>query len=130
MSLRQKPKYLIDSVILIDHLAGITSATKWLIALTPGSAVVSPITRAEVLCGASKAGEEGIVYQLLENFPCLAIDSRIADLAAQFRRDKLLKLPDAFQAAFATHFGLRLATRNTKDFNTARYPFVLIPYKL
>jgi predicted nucleic acid-binding protein len=40
------------------------------------------------------------------------------------------KLPDAFQAALALSRGLRLATRNTRDFPPERFSFVEVPYHL
>jgi hypothetical protein len=36
---------------------------------------------------------------------------------------------DALQAAAARQHGLRLATRNTKDFPPERFAFVHVPYK-
>ena len=43
-------RYLLDSVILIDHFNGVGAATAYL-GETHGQAVVSVITRAEVLAG-------------------------------------------------------------------------------
>jgi hypothetical protein len=40
------------------------------------------------------------------------------------------KLPDAFQAAIAILHDVKLCTRNTKDFNPQKHPFVEIPYLL
>ena len=54
----------------------------------------------------------------------------MADLAAVLRREHGWKLPDAFQAALAQHYGVTLATRNTKDFPPSRYEFVVVPYAL
>ncbi|MFW5802853.1 MAG: hypothetical protein ACOCWJ_02950 [Verrucomicrobiota bacterium] len=51
------PKYLIDTVILIDQLNGIPAATEWLRNRKPGEAVTSLITRAEVLVGATEDDE-------------------------------------------------------------------------
>lgn len=42
---------LLDSVILIDHLNGISQATEYLSGLIPGRTAVSVITRAEILVG-------------------------------------------------------------------------------
>ncbi|MCY4453777.1 MAG: hypothetical protein OXC01_17690 [Immundisolibacterales bacterium] len=38
------------------------------------------------------------------------------------------ELPDALQAAVARRNGLRLVTRNTKDFPPERHDFVEVPY--
>ncbi len=119
-------KLLLDSVILIDHFNGVAAATNYLSEHHPDAAI-SVITRAEVLTGfepraASKAA------QFLDCFPTLGIDQATADLAAALRRDHGWKLPDAFQAAIAQQHGLRLVTRNRRDFPPQRHRFVVIPY--
>jgi predicted nucleic acid-binding protein len=119
-------RYLLDSVILIDHFNGIQAATAYL-GETRGQAAVSVITRAEVLAGFS-AEDAGLASALLDRFPTLGIDRAVADLAARLRHDLRWKMPDALQAALARHHGLHLVTRNTKDFPPDRYPFVVVPY--
>lgn len=117
---------LLDSVILIDHLNGISAATRYLDSLR--SPAISVITRAEVLSGAVIRSE--IVVEWLESFPALPIGIAEADLAGQLRRQFKWRLPDAFQAALAQIHGLKLATRNTRDFDPARHTFVVVPYSL
>lgn len=124
-----KEKYLIDTVILIDHLNGIPAATEWLSSLQPGEATISVVTRAEVLVG-TKEKERGGVELLLASYQCLSLDSPIADTAARFRQRHRWKLPDAFQAALVEEHNLKLATRNTKDFPPERFDFVFVPYRL
>jgi predicted nucleic acid-binding protein len=121
-------KILLDSVIVIDHLNGIDKATQYL-AKVHLYAVISAVTRAEVLTGYDDSHLSPI-QQLLEAFPVLVIDAAVADLAANLRRQFRWKLPDAFQAALAQIHKLTLATRNTKDFPTAKYDFVTVPYEL
>jgi predicted nucleic acid-binding protein len=53
-----------------------------------------------------------------------------ADLATELRCAHGWKLPDAFQAAIARQHGLKLATRNRRDFPPERYDFVLVPYRI
>jgi len=118
---------LLDSVILIDHLNGHLPATNYL--RTVPDASISVITRAEVLAGL-RSGSADPVRRLLGRFPTLPIDLEIADLAADLRRANSWKLPDAFQAALAQHHGLKLATRNVRDFPPGKHPFVVVPYKL
>ncbi len=62
-----KPTYLLDSVILIDHLRGIAQASKWLKKLGEGEAILSAITRAEVLCGGTEK-EELAALELCDAF--------------------------------------------------------------
>jgi len=121
-------KYLIDSSILIDHLNGISQATKWLSRLEFGEAAISAITRAEVLV---RAGEKETAISIwLEEYPCLAIDVEIASLAAKLRQQHKWKLPDAFQASLAEKHGLVLVTRDEKAFGKMSREQVKIPYKL
>ena len=121
-------RLLLDTVILIDHLNGDIAATRWLASLKPGEATISVITRAEVLVGANDENRDTLL-DLLEEFPCLDITAEVADAAAELRKTNRWKLPDAFQAALAEHHGLKLATRNTKDFDPAKHRFVKVPYK-
>jgi predicted nucleic acid-binding protein len=119
---------LLDSVIVIDHLNGVDLATEYLRQVGP-NAHVSAITRAEVLAGVP-AAKAARVRALLDALPLVVIDAPVADLAAELRRSFRWRLPDAIQAAVAIHHGLRLATRNTKDFPPRRHDFVVVPYEL
>ena len=121
--------HLLDSVILIDHFNGFKKATEYLTTIHP-SAAISVITRAEVLVGFNEEDDPKRAIMLLNSFPNLDLTLQIADLAAQLRRRHRWKLPDAFQAAIANYHGIRLATRNTKDFDPDRFDFVTIPYSL
>jgi predicted nucleic acid-binding protein len=121
-------RYLLDSVILIDHFNGRAEATDCLVWMA-GESALSVITRAEVLTGFGEGSAE-VASILLDQFPTLGIDMAVADLAARFRREHRWKMPDAFQAALAHYHGLTLVTRNTKDFPPERYPFVKVPYVL
>ena len=120
-------KLLLDSVILVDHFNGIEAATRYL-ADVRAEASISVITRAEVLAGFDRRAALRAA-QLLDYFPTLAIDRLIADAAAALRREQGWKLPDAFQAAIARHHGLKLVTRNRRDFPPERHDFVVIPYR-
>lgn len=119
-------KYLLDSVILIDHFNGVQAATQFLAEYGPVCAI-SVITRAEVLTG-FEARTEPLARRLLDNFRVLAIDVQTADLAASLRRENRWKLPDALQAAVARRYELVLVTRNTKDFRSGGPLEVLVPY--
>ncbi len=122
-------KYLLDSVILIDHFNGIKAAEDW-IKQHQKIAAISPITRLEVLSGATSAQHAQVMTTLLDFFPCLDFVISLADFAAELRREYRWKTPDALQAAFAKHYKLKLVTRNTKDFSTQKHRFVEIPYSL
>ena len=132
MGLKKSPdifaKYLIDSVILIDHLRGISQATDWLSSLAYDEGVISVITRAEVLVGA-EAQEAGIRL-LLDGYNCLSLDWTAADMAAKLRNQWRIKLPDAFQLALAEKNDLILVTRDHGDFGKVAKSRVKIPYSL
>ena len=103
-------KYLIDSTILIDHLNGVSPATEWLSKLDDKEAVISVITRAEVLVKASEKWEE--VSALLSEYDCLPIGPDETDIAAGLRNRHAIKLPDAFQAALAKNEEIIFVTRD------------------
>ncbi len=81
-----KAAYLLDSVILIDHLRGLAAATKWLGGLEEGEAVLSAITRAEVLCGGTEK-EAQAARDLCDKFDCLPLTKDDATLAAEHEAD-------------------------------------------
>jgi hypothetical protein len=121
---------VLDSVILIDHFNNKRPATRFISKLDPNAVAISVITRAEILVGLEAGEEEEKAKLLLDQYALLIIDRDIADRAADLRREFGWKLPDAFQAALAIHHRLKLATRNTKDFNPRKHAFVEVPYRL
>jgi len=124
-----KPAYLLDSVILIDHLRGLEAATKWLGKLRDGEAVLTVITRAEVLSGGTE--EEAIgALELCDEFECLPLTRDDATSAAALGRKHGWKIPDAFQAAVVLRTDLKLVTRDYRGFGGPKHPFVLIPYTI
>ena len=121
-------RWLLDSVILIDHFNGIDSATRF-IDEERMDVALSPVTRAEVLTGFTD-DHHSLAAELLDEFSTLAITATEGDLAARLRRSEGWRLPDALQAAVARHNMLNLVTRNTKDFPPERYEFVTVPYTI
>jgi len=121
---------LLDSVILIDHLNDQKKATRYISKLDPDRVAISVITRAEILVGLEVGAEREKTKSLMDQYTLLVIDRDIADMAADLRREFGWKVPDAFQAALAIHHRLKLATRNTKDFNPQKHAFVDVPYRL
>ena len=118
---------LFDTNILIDHLNGVTKATRE-IGLSRDPAI-SIITWIEVMTGASGQDEETILRSFLLNFECLPITAAVADRAAVIRREKRLKMPDAIILATAEVAGRKLVTRNVKDFPSGMRG-VRVPYKV
>ena len=91
---------LIDSVIIIDHLNGVDTATQFLLGINPQKTSISVITWAEIMVGVEAANTD-LVRSFLSQYKIFSIDQSIADLAAKLRRKYRWKLPDAFQAALA-----------------------------
>ena len=120
--------YLLDSTVLIDAVNEVPEAMAFLVE-HHGACGISPVTRAEVLVGAT-AKNLAAITAWLSAFEYLPLDLPTVDLAAQLRREKRWKLPDAFQAALALRHGLKLVTRNTNGFPPGKLAFVLAPYKL
>jgi predicted nucleic acid-binding protein len=118
---------LFDTNILIDHLNGITKATRE-ITRSKGPAI-SVITWIEVMTGAASQNEEAILRAFLSNFQCLEITREVAERAAVIRRQKRIKMPDAIILATAEAVGRQLVTRNVKDF-PAGTRGVRVPYKI
>jgi hypothetical protein len=118
--------YLLDSTLLIDAANGVPEAKSFL-AEHHAVCAIGPVTRAEILAGVD-AKHAGAFAEWLSTFQYLPLDEACADLAAELRRAHRWKLPDAFQAALALRNKLKLVTRNTKDFSSAKHSFVLVPY--
>lgn len=119
--------FLLDSVVFIDHFNGVSEATRF-IETHARELAVSAITRAEVLSGFAD-DDVSAGRSLLDRFPFLPMDVDVADEAARIRRRTRLKLPDAIQAATAIRHGLKLVTRNVKDFPPSKFDFVTVPYR-
>lgn len=117
--------------ILIDalhsHQEAFNELSSW-----PDPAI-SVITFAELHAGASSAEASKIKkFLTLFGFEVIDTDDIIMTLAAALRRDSVSKrrkiaLPDAIILATAQARGLRVVTRNRKDF---RGPRIRIPYEL
>jgi predicted nucleic acid-binding protein len=117
---------LFDTNILIDHLNGITKATRE-IGLSPNPAI-SIITWIEVMTGASSEEEQAILRAFLLNFECLPVSMAVAERAAVIRKEKRLKMPDAIILATAEVAERKLVTRNVKDFPAGMLG-VRVPYR-
>lgn len=120
-------RFLLDSVIVIDHFNAIEAATSFL-SEHGGECALSVITRAEALAGFDERGAS-LATDLLDSFTTLPLTVEIADTAARMRRTQRWKLPDAIQAAIASVHDVTLVTRNTRDFQPGGCPEVLIPYR-
>ena len=118
---------LFDTNILIDHLNGVSKATREI--TRSKDAAISVITWIEVMTGAASAQEEAILRAFLSNFQYLEMTREVAERAAVIRREKRIKMPDAIILATAEAGGRQLVTRNAKDFPSGARG-VRVPYKI
>ena len=121
-------RVVLDTNILIDYLNGFQVAVDEIaLYLQP---CISPITWMEVMAGADDDAERQMLRQFLKGFEQIELSDSIKEMAAQIRGISRLRLPDAVILATATTANLMLVTRNTKDFDTTRWPNVRVPYSL
>jgi len=118
---------LFDTNILIDHLNGVEQATLEIKA--SADPAVSVITWIEVMTGAADPAEEVVLRAFLTNFECLPVTNAVAERAAENRRVRRIKLPDAILLATAEAAGRQLVTRNVRDF-PAGMGGVRVPYRI
>jgi predicted nucleic acid-binding protein len=118
---------LFDTNILIDHLNGIKKATKEL--QRSDDLAISVITWIEVMTGAANKAQEAILRAFLTNFECLPVTNAVAERAAENRRSRRIKLPDAVILATAETAGRQLVTRNVRDFPEGTSG-VRVPYRI
>jgi predicted nucleic acid-binding protein len=118
---------LFDTNILVDHLNGIGQATREIQA--SAGAAISVITWIEVMTGAENPAQEAILRAFLTNFECLPVTNAVAERAAENRRVRRIKIPDAIILATAETAGRTLVTRNVKDFPVGTSG-VRVPYQV
>jgi toxin FitB len=123
--------FLVDTNILIYHVAGISEARDFLTRLISEDAFnISLITKIEFL-GWHAQTAEGFekCRRLVDLSRVLPITMEIADRAVGLRRTRNIKLPDAVIAATAAANGLNLVTRNADDFKGLPNLEVLNPFE-
>ncbi|HEY7030069.1 MAG TPA: type II toxin-antitoxin system VapC family toxin [Thermomicrobiales bacterium] len=117
--------YLVDSDLVIDHLAGRPEALALLQQLTAGGLSVSIITYAEVYegiyGGRDPKTRERVFRKMLQTMNVLglsrAVSRRAARIGSSLRtQGTRLPLPDVLIAATAVHYDLTLVTRNLKHY--------------
>ena len=108
-----------SSVIILflnDQLPD-TDVAQMLGAMDSDAALVSAITRAEVLAWPSHTQQSlHLSEQFLNLFRLCEVDARTADEGARIRRTSGLKLPDALIAATASLRNAAVVTANGRDF--------------
>jgi predicted nucleic acid-binding protein len=96
------------------------------------SAVVTPVTLAEVVSGPLRAGKEALAQRYRSaltaspGWTFCPLNADIAMLAARLRLRHRLKLPDAIQLATAVHEGCHALVSHDRDFGRVREIVVLL----
>lgn len=103
---------LVDTDVFVDHLRGAHE-----LKADRHRLHYSVITRAELLAGTTASD---LVTRLLGPLREVEVDRNVAERAGRVSREAGIRLPDALIAATALQHGLRLATRNARDFERVR----------
>lgn len=106
---------VVDSNLIIDYVRGISKASGVLDFLT--DKMISVMTLAELLVGCDNPAKESDIRGYFQRqYQVIDMNSSIAAKAAEIRRERRIKLPDAVILATAFECDTYLITRNTKDF--------------
>lgn len=109
-------EYLVDTNIIIYHLSGDQTATKFIVE-NLGRMHISFITYIEVLSyNFQTKDEEMAVRDFIGCLNLLGNNKDIIEKSIELRKIKKLKLPDCIIAATAKSRDLILVTKNEKDF--------------
>jgi predicted nucleic acid-binding protein len=115
-------RWLLDSNVLIDALAGLPHAVRVLREARNRpevSVIYSAITRIEVLGFPNLSErEEAAIRRLLNEFQEIAISDPVIERAIQIRKIARVKIPDALIAASALTVQAIVVTRNMSDFQS------------
>ena len=120
---------LIDTDIFIDFFRGVKKAED-LIIKNMNNILFSAITESELLAGkiCNKPYEEERVLHFLSQFEKIPVDNPLVQIAAKYKRNLNIALPDAIIAASAFTNDAILVTRNIKDFNKIKEIILDKPY--
>lgn len=110
-------KYLADTNVLIDHLRGDNTATKFLLDHSPA---ISAVSVAELIQGCRTPRQLSEVSTLISDLNVLNIDTEISIQSVKLVRDNYLshglKFLDALIATTAIKHKLTLKTQDAKHF--------------
>lgn len=113
---------LADTDVLVDFLAGHDPAADRIASeIERGGLVTTAVTRFELLAGAKTERQRSTVRNLLDAIPCLPLDDRGADRAAEVRRSledvgQGIGMADSLIAGIALLHRATLLTRNRRHF--------------
>lgn len=126
----QATKYLIDTNILIYHIAGAENSVDFISKLINQQTFnISVLTKIEFL-GWDKHTPDGFekCRQLIKSANVYHVDNEIAEKTIEIKKSSRIKLADAVIAATALVHNLKLATRNIEDFKTVPNLDIINPF--
>jgi predicted nucleic acid-binding protein len=121
---------LLDTNVLVYHVAGEPAATKFLEeTIARRSFCLSILSVIEFLGWHGHTDEEFAECKgLIELATILPVSKEVADKAIELRRSKRIKLADAVIASTALVNNLKLATGNVRDFRGIRDLQIINPF--
>lgn len=128
----EQQQFLIDTNSVIDYLGSKLPKTgmDFMNGIIDHTPIISVITKIELL-GFNTADKH---YELLKNFildsVVLNLNDEVVDCCIELRKAHKTKLPDAIIAATAMVNGLKIISRNTKDFKNIVDLEVIDPHHL
>jgi predicted nucleic acid-binding protein len=101
-------KFLIDTNVVINHLAGNTNIERL---LDNATVYISAVTFSELLSKKDlTSNEEAVVRSYIQATHVIHTNDLICEMAGQIRRNKKIKMPDAIIAATCFFLDIPLVT--------------------
>jgi len=126
-------RYLLDSNVIIDYIAGLYSdkTAHWLSQIIDSEINVSIITKIEVLSfSPNKDDDYAVLIDFFDVADVFELTEDVVDKTIQLRQKKKIKLPVTVIAATALVNKLILVSRNAKDFKNIPNLEVVNPYEI
>ncbi|MEQ8423671.1 MAG: type II toxin-antitoxin system VapC family toxin [Cyclobacteriaceae bacterium] len=124
-------KYLIDSNVVIDYLAGNLSKRGASLVRVAVNEIptISVVTKIEVLSFKIPLRDGKLLTSFVEESVVIGLSDEIVEATIQLRKQARISTPDAIIAATAVIYELTLLTRNEQDFRSIKNLKILNPWK-
>ncbi len=123
-------KFIIDSNVVIDFLSGKLpeKGMELIRQVVDDIPVISVITVIEVLGYKTSKEAEKLLSGFIKDSIVIELSEKVVQNSIKLRKDHKIKIPDAIIAASAITSGLKLITRNIKDFAGVKGIEVIDPH--